>query len=55
LNNILSSKDPAKAASQQAFSGASKKVEKTKTPVLDNFGRDLTKLGMEDKLDRLWS
>jgi ATP-dependent Clp protease ATP-binding subunit ClpC len=25
--------------------------EKVKTPVLDNFGRDLTKLAMEDKLD----
>ncbi|MBI5731156.1 MAG: ATP-dependent Clp protease ATP-binding subunit [Ignavibacteriales bacterium] len=51
LNNILSSKDPAKAASQQAFNAASKKVEKTKTPVLDNFGRDLTKLAIDDKLD----
>jgi ATP-dependent Clp protease ATP-binding subunit ClpC len=28
-----------------------KKTEKTKTPVLDNFGRDLTKLAVEDKLD----
>jgi len=28
-----------------------KKVEKTKTPVLDNFGRDLTKLAIDDKLD----
>lgn len=26
-------------------------MEKTKTPVLDNFGRDLTKLALEDKLD----
>ncbi|NJD21992.1 MAG: ATP-dependent Clp protease ATP-binding subunit [Melioribacter sp.] len=51
LNNILTSKDPAKAASQQAFTATSKKAEKTKTPVLDNFGRDLTKLGIEDKLD----
>ncbi|MBN2572380.1 MAG: ATP-dependent Clp protease ATP-binding subunit [Ignavibacteriales bacterium] len=25
--------------------------EKSKTPVLDNFGRDLTKLALEDKLD----
>jgi ATP-dependent Clp protease ATP-binding subunit ClpC len=30
---------------------ADKKSEKTKTPVLDNFGRDLTKLAAEDKLD----
>jgi ATP-dependent Clp protease ATP-binding subunit ClpC len=28
-----------------------KKMEKTKTPVLDNFGRDLTKLAEEGKLD----
>ncbi|GAB4300425.1 MAG: ATP-dependent Clp protease ATP-binding subunit [Ignavibacteriaceae bacterium] len=28
-----------------------RKIERTKTPVLDNFGRDLTKLAMEDKLD----
>jgi ATP-dependent Clp protease ATP-binding subunit ClpC len=27
------------------------KTEKSKTPVLDNFGRDLTKLAVEDKLD----
>ncbi|NUN08785.1 MAG: ATP-dependent Clp protease ATP-binding subunit [Ignavibacteriaceae bacterium] len=30
---------------------ADKKPDKTKTPVLDNFGRDLTKLAIEDKLD----
>ncbi len=52
LNNILSSK----GSSQQARSFAPtafqpKKAEKTKTPVLDNFGRDLTKLATEDKLD----
>ena len=28
-----------------------RKVEKTKTPVLDNFGRDLTRLAIDDKLD----
>jgi ATP-dependent Clp protease ATP-binding subunit ClpC len=28
-----------------------KKAEKSKTPVLDNFGHDLTKLATEDKLD----
>ncbi len=28
-----------------------RKAEKTKTPVLDNFGRDLTKLAIDDKLD----
>ncbi|MCL4547012.1 MAG: ATP-dependent Clp protease ATP-binding subunit [Bacteroidetes bacterium] len=51
LNNILSSKEPGKAASQQQFTSTAKKVDKTKTPVLDNFGRDLTKLAIEDKLD----
>jgi len=51
LNNILSSKDPAKASSQQTSVGSGKKVDKTKTPVLDNFGRDLTKLAIDDKLD----
>ncbi|HKI79922.1 MAG TPA: ATP-dependent Clp protease ATP-binding subunit [Ignavibacteriaceae bacterium] len=49
LNAMLSSKNP------KDPSGASgipdKKVERTKTPVLDNFGRDLTKLAIEDKLD----
>ncbi|MAJ50315.1 MAG: Clp protease ClpC [Flammeovirgaceae bacterium] len=30
---------------------SSKGSEKTKTPVLDNFGRDLTKLAEEDKMD----
>ncbi|MFZ4801979.1 MAG: ATP-dependent Clp protease ATP-binding subunit [Chlorobium sp.] len=28
-----------------------KKGERTKTPVLDNFGRDLTRLALDDKLD----
>jgi len=28
-----------------------KKGERTKTPVLDNFGRDITRLAIEDKLD----
>ncbi len=28
-----------------------KKTEKSKTPVLDNFGRDLTKMALDDKLD----
>ncbi len=30
---------------------ASKSAEKSRTPVLDNFGRDLTKLAEDDKLD----
>ncbi len=50
LNEMLSSKE-----SKEPFRGTppltEKKIEKTKTPVLDNFGRDLTKLANEDKLD----
>ena len=52
LNNILSSKgssQPSKPFAPSTFSP--KKPERTKTPVLDNFGRDLTKLATEDKLD----
>jgi ATP-dependent Clp protease ATP-binding subunit ClpC len=48
----LASNRPEKESQQTAASGArSKKMDKTKTPVLDNFGRDLTKLAEEDKLD----
>lgn len=38
---------------RSAFGGSStpKKGAKSKTPVLDNFGRDVTKLAEEDKLD----
>lgn len=50
LQNIISGK-----SSQADFNPftirAEKKAEKTRTPVLDNFGRDLTKLAAEDKLD----
>jgi len=49
LNSILSSK-----GSKESFTNpppSEKKFERTKTPVLDNFGRDLTKLATEDKLD----
>ena len=49
LNDMLSSKG-SKDSSGRAIA-KDKKTEKTKTPVLDNFGRDLTKLAMEDKLD----
>lgn len=47
LDNIISGK-PSTPPAQHS---QEKKVEKSKTPVLDNFGRDLTKLAMEDKLD----
>ncbi len=50
LNNILSSKNPAMGKPGVPPS-SSKKVERTKTPVLDNFGRDLTKLAIDDRLD----
>lgn len=36
---------------RQSSSSRSRKMDKTKTPVLDNFGRDLTKLAEDDKLD----
>ncbi len=36
---------------QQGGQKAKQQKEKVKTPVLDNFGRDLTKLAMEEKLD----
>jgi ATP-dependent Clp protease ATP-binding subunit ClpC len=49
LNSMLSSKNPKDPAGTAP--PADKKVERTKTPVLDNFGRDLTKLALEDKLD----
>jgi ATP-dependent Clp protease ATP-binding subunit ClpC len=48
LSNILSGKS---SPQQQKSPAAEKKPERTKTPVLDNFGRDLTKLAMEEKLD----
>jgi ATP-dependent Clp protease ATP-binding subunit ClpC len=49
LNAMLSSKNPKETGGQ--VPAPDKKVERTKTPVLDNFGRDLTKLAGEDKLD----
>ncbi|MFZ5948040.1 MAG: ATP-dependent Clp protease ATP-binding subunit [Stygiobacter sp.] len=52
LNDILASRESSTKsfANPQTFQTI-KKPEKTKTPVLDNFGRDLTKLALEDKLD----
>ncbi len=47
LDNIISGKP----STPPAAHSAEKKTERSKTPVLDNFGRDLTKLAMEDKLD----
>ncbi len=42
---------PSKSYKPGSGSGRDKKMEKTKTPVLDNFGRDLTKLAEDGKLD----
>ncbi len=39
------------SGSSRAPSGSSKSDSKSKTPVLDNFGRDLTALAEEDRLD----
>ncbi len=49
LDNIISGKPS--TPSQGHGAAAEKKQEKSKTPVLDNFGRDLTKLAGEGKLD----
>jgi ATP-dependent Clp protease ATP-binding subunit ClpC len=49
LTSILSGKSSSQTHQQKPAS--EKKPERTKTPVLDNFGRDLTKLALEDKLD----
>ncbi|MBN1446765.1 MAG: ATP-dependent Clp protease ATP-binding subunit [Bacteroidetes bacterium] len=60
LDNIISGKpstlsmgDPGKGAerSDPGHTSSEKRSERVKTPVLDNFGRDLTKLAIEDKLD----
>ncbi|MGA9407016.1 MAG: ATP-dependent Clp protease ATP-binding subunit [Bacteroidota bacterium] len=48
LDNIISGKP---SAPPQAHQATEKKQDKSKTPVLDNFGRDLTKLAVEGKLD----
>lgn len=50
LNNIMSGKSSF-GSTASTHPPYERKAEKTKTPVLDNFGRDLTKLAAEDKLD----
>jgi ATP-dependent Clp protease ATP-binding subunit ClpC len=49
LDNIISGKPS--TPPQAAQHAGEKKQDRSKTPVLDNFGRDLTKLAAEDKLD----
>ena len=51
LDNIISGKPSSPPTTAQSAAGQERRVDKSKTPVLDNFGRDLTKLAMEDKLD----
>lgn len=51
LNNILSGKSPQNPDDPKVPSPIGKKADRTKTPVLDNFGRDLTKMASDDKLD----
>lgn len=51
LNNILSGKSPSSNPESPKQPPMVKKQERTKTPVLDNFGRDLTKMASDDKLD----
>ncbi|MBE0645611.1 MAG: ATP-dependent Clp protease ATP-binding subunit [Bacteroidetes bacterium] len=59
LDNIISGKpstpspnEPGRGPERgEASSAAEKRAERVKTPVLDNFGRDLTKMALDDKLD----
>ena len=51
LNNVLSGKSSSSNPEKPQQPPATKKQERTKTPVLDNFGRDLTKFAADDKLD----
>ncbi|MEO6693942.1 MAG: ATP-dependent Clp protease ATP-binding subunit, partial [Ignavibacteria bacterium] len=49
LLNILSGKPSGNQPTTKA--STEKKQDRSKTPVLDNFGRDLTKMAVENKLD----
>lgn len=49
LLNILSGKPTGNQPSSKP--GSEKKQDRSKTPVLDNFGRDLTKMALDNKLD----
>ncbi len=55
LDNVLYGSSYERGGSNRFSAGSSKtksrKKEPMKTPILDNFGRDLTKLAREDKLD----
>jgi len=47
----MSTDSPEEFYKEEKKGGDGKRAGKSKTPVLDNFGRDLTKLGEQDKLD----
>ena len=56
LDSIISGKASSRSSgsggrSSSGYGKERSKMEKSKTPVLDNFGRDLTKLAEEGKLD----
>ncbi|MDD5361236.1 MAG: ATP-dependent Clp protease ATP-binding subunit [Ignavibacteria bacterium] len=51
LVNILTGKPTGNITPVQQKQSSDKKADKSKTPVLDNFGRDLTKLAIDNKLD----
>ncbi len=51
LDNIISGRPSGTGTKATGTTPKQEKKEKVKTPVLDNFGRDLTKLAIEDKLD----
>ncbi len=51
LDNIISGKPSNPPAAGAAAAAQERRTDKSKTPVLDNFGRDLTKLAQEEKLD----
>ncbi len=51
LDNIISGRPSGSGIKPAGIPQKQEKKEKVKTPVLDNFGRDLTKLAVDDKLD----
>ncbi|WP_018126898.1 ATP-dependent Clp protease ATP-binding subunit [Balneola vulgaris] len=50
-SSLSASASPKGASGSGSGSAREKKMEKSKTPVLDNFGRDLTSMAEEGKLD----
>ncbi|MFN4989511.1 MAG: Clp protease N-terminal domain-containing protein, partial [Ignavibacteria bacterium] len=51
LDNIINGKYSPSKQEMVRYSSKPQQSDKQKTPVLDNFGRDLTKLAIEGKLD----